>query len=76
MINLVGDGTYGLVYLAYNVSIPGELKHPQSDNELYPGGQREGGDQNYEEEIPQLGGGHGPQRGQVTEEGIRIELKH
>ena len=25
MINLVGDGTYGLVYLAYNVIIPGEL---------------------------------------------------
>ena len=68
MINLVGDGTYGLVYLAYNV-ITCSAPHQPSLITNYTGEQREGGNQNYEEEISQLGGGHGSQRGQVTQEG-------
>ena len=69
MINLVGDGTYGLVYLAYNVIASSLLRSSSSLITNCSGVQREGGDQNYEEEISQLGRGHGPQRGQITEEG-------
>lgn len=53
MINLVGDGTYGLVYLAYN-QVKKYLSYLSVSMNNCSGVSREGRNQDYEEEVPQL----------------------
>ena len=68
MINLVGDGTYGLVYLAFNqvMRVVAGSEWIVANGLDIAGDSGEGRDQDDEEEVSQLERGHGPQGGQVS----------
>ena len=67
MINLVGDGTYGLVYLAFNqvMRVRAGSEWIVANSLNISGDSGEGRHQDNEEEVSQLERGHGPPGGQV-----------